>query len=70
MTKKASFLFVALTLGLAWAMRGHFGHEWGASWAGAMGAFALLLVSKRKDWALRAPSLVALGAIGLSLIHI
>jgi len=64
MTKKASFLFVALVLGVAWAMRGHFGHEWGASWAGAMGALAVLLVSKRKDWALRAPSLTALGAIG------
>jgi len=64
MSKKASFLFVALALGLAWAMRGHFGHEWGASWAGAMGALALLVVSKRKDWALRAPSLAALGAIG------
>jgi len=64
MTKKASFLFVAIVLGLAWAMRGHFGHEWGASWAGAMGAFAVLMVSKRKDWALRAPSLAALGAIG------
>ena len=64
MKRNASFLFVAIVLGLGWAMRGHFGHEWGASWAGAMGAFALLTVSKRKDWALRAPSLAALGAIG------
>jgi hypothetical protein len=64
MTKKANFLFVAIVLGLGWAMRGHFGHEWGASWAGAMGALAVLIVSKRKDWALRAPSLTALGAIG------
>lgn len=64
MIKKVNFLFVALVLGLGWAMRGHFGHEWGASWAGAMGALAVLLVAKRKDWALRAPSLAAMGAIG------
>ena len=64
MTKKTNLLFVAVVLGLGWAMRGHFGHEWGASWAGAMGALAVLVVSKRKDWTLRAPALAALGAIG------
>ena len=64
MTRKISLLFVAIMLGLGWAMRGHFGHEWGASWAGAMGALAILIVSKREDWASRAPALVALGAIG------
>jgi len=57
-------VFVAIVLGLGWAMRGHFGHEWGASWAGAMGALAVLLVSGRKDWIQRAPVLTALGAIG------
>ena len=62
--KNISYLFVALTLGLAWAMRGHFGHEWGAAWAGAMGVMAVLLVSNRKDWADRAPTLVSLGALG------
>ncbi len=64
MAKKRNLFFVAIVLGLGWAMRGHFGHEWGASWAGAMGALAVLVVSKRKDWALRAPALAALGAIG------
>ena len=63
-TRKINLLFVAIVLGLGWAMRGHFGHEWGAAWAGAMGAMAVLLVSKREDWASRAPALVALGAIG------
>jgi len=57
-------VLVAIVLGLGWAMRGHFGHEWGASWAGAMGALAVLLVSGRKDWIQRAPVLTALGAIG------
>jgi len=63
-TRNSNLLFVAIVLGLGWAMRGHFGHEWGASWAGAMGALAVLIVSKRVDWASRAPALVALGAIG------
>lgn len=64
MQRIISILFVAVFLGLGWAMRGHFGHEWGASWAGAMGALAILLVSNRKDWAARGPVLAALGAIG------
>ncbi|MFC2123389.1 hypothetical protein ACFLU5_01155 [Bacteroidota bacterium] len=64
MSKLTNILFVPIVLGFGWAMRGHFGHEWGASWAGAMGALAVILVSKRKDWARRAPVLTALGAIG------
>ena len=60
----SAYLFVTTAMGLAWAMRGHFGHEWGAAWAGAVGVLALLLVSGRRDWARRAPALAALGAIG------
>lgn len=40
----------ALAFGTAWAVRGKFGHEQGAAWAGAAGAMALILVSKRSDW--------------------
>lgn len=64
MTKYYQLLLPALILGLGWAIRGHFGHEWGASWAGAMGALAIVLVSNRKDWNGRAPALAGLGAIG------
>ena len=64
MSKSVFMIFTAIILGLGWAVRGHFGHEWGASWAGAMGALAVLAASKRKDWLLRAPVLTALGAIG------
>lgn len=46
----ASMLIVAMTLGTAWAVRGHFGHEQGAAWAGAIGALALILTSRRKEW--------------------
>jgi hypothetical protein len=64
MSKITSMLFVALILGLGWAIRGHFGHEWGASWAGGMAGLAVLAVAKRKDWAKRLPVLTALSAIG------
>lgn len=63
--KKIYFLLLpALILGLGWAIRGHFGHEWGASWAGAMGALAIVLVARRADWTRNAPKLAALGAAG------
>src|SRR5687768_3612406 len=45
-----SMLLVAMALGTAWAVRGKFGHEQGAAWAGAIGALSVLLVVKRSDW--------------------
>ena len=45
-----SSLIVALALGTAWAIRGKFGHEQGAAWAGAVGAMSLVMVAKRQDW--------------------
>jgi hypothetical protein len=45
-----SILIVGLTFGTAWAIRGQFGHEQGAAWAGGIGALAMVLVSQRKDW--------------------
>ena len=43
-------LFVALCLATAWAIRGQFGHEQGAAWAGAIGGVALIIASGREDW--------------------
>ncbi|MBC6998922.1 hypothetical protein [Cytophaga sp. FL35] len=43
-------LFVALCLATAWAIRGQFGHEQGAAWAGAIGGTALVIASGREDW--------------------
>ena len=43
-------LIVGMVLGTAWAVRGQFGHEQGAAWAGAIGALSLVIVSKREDW--------------------
>ncbi|QHT67544.1 hypothetical protein GXP67_13365 [Rhodocytophaga rosea] len=45
-----SCLISGLTLGTAWAVRGKFGHEQGAAWAGGIGALVILLLAKRADW--------------------
>ena len=45
-----SILIVGMSFATAWAIRGQFGHEPGASWAAGIGALALVLVSQRKDW--------------------
>lgn len=64
MSRIRVMLLCALALGLGWAVRGHFGHEWGASWAGAIGALALVAAVNREDWLRRTPVLAALGAVG------
>ncbi len=48
--KLTGVLVTGLALGTAWAVRGHFGHEQGAAWAGTIGALTMVLVSGRKDW--------------------
>ncbi len=57
-------LFSGWTLGLGWAIRGVFGHEYGAAWAGSMGSLAIVVATNRRDWLRRAPILAALGGIG------
>lgn len=57
-------LLVGMSLGTAWAIRGQFGHEHGASWAGSIGALSVLLVSKRKDWLSKAIYATLAGGLG------
>jgi hypothetical protein len=59
-----SVLTVGLALGTAWAVRGRFGHEQGAAWAGAIGALSLILVAKRTDWYRKAFHVVMAAAVG------
>ena len=59
-----SILIVAMTLATAWAIRGQFGHEQGAAWAGGIGGLALVLVSKRKDWYSKIYSIAMASAVG------
>lgn len=57
-------LTVAMALGTAWAIRGRFGHEQGAAWAGAIGALCLILVAKRQDWYRKAFRIAMAAAFG------
>jgi|LNAP01.1.fsa_nt_gb hypothetical protein len=57
-------LIVGMTLGTAWAVRGQFGHEQGAAWAGGIGALALVLASGRKDWYNKVLAIVISSAVG------
>lgn len=57
-------LVVAMSLATAWAIRGQFGHEQGAAWAGAVGAVALVLVANRKDWYSKMPIVALASALG------
>ena len=45
-----NLIIAGMTLGTAWAIRGQFGHEQGAAWAGAIGAICIILLSGRADW--------------------
>jgi hypothetical protein len=59
-----SILIVAMTLGTAWAIRGQFGHQQGAAWAGGIGAMGLVLASQRPDWHAKIFKIALAGAIG------
>lgn len=59
-----SIVAVGLALGTGWAIRGRFGHEQGAAWAGAIGAICLILVARRRDWYQKAFKIVLAAAFG------
>lgn len=63
-SKLLPILLTGMTLGTAWAIRGQFGHEQGAAWAGAIGCVFLILFSNRKEWISGGLKAALLGAIG------
>lgn len=62
--RRWALVFVGMALATAWAIRGQFGHEQGAAWAGAIGGLALVLVSGRKDWYNKAVMVALASAVG------
>lgn len=56
-----------MTLGTAWAVRGQFGHEQGAAWAGALGALCIILLSQRGDWHAKVFKVALAAAVGWGL---
>lgn len=53
-----------MTLGTSWAIRGQFGHTYGAAWAGAFIALIIILLAKRKEWYPKALNLAMASAAG------
>ncbi|MEQ8551877.1 MAG: hypothetical protein RIC06_13105 [Cyclobacteriaceae bacterium] len=62
-----NLIIVGMTLGTNWAIRGQFGHEQGAAWAGAVGAICILLLSGRSDWYSKLFKATMAAAIGWGL---
>lgn len=62
-----NLVIVGMTLGTTWAIRGQFGHEQGAAWAGAVGAIAILLIARREDWYAKLFKATLAAAIGWGL---
>lgn len=59
-----NLILAGMAMGTAWAVRGKFGHEHGATWAGALGVLTLLFLSGRADWKARALPLALAGGLG------
>jgi hypothetical protein len=57
-------LLVGMALATAWAVRGQFGHEHGAAWAGAVGVLTVVALGNNENWHRRLPAIVAIGAVG------
>lgn len=62
-----ALLVAGMSLGTAWAVRGQFGHEQGAAWAGGIGCLAVVLLAGRKGWQGNILRAALAGAIGWGL---
>jgi hypothetical protein len=62
-----SLLLAGMALGTAWAIRGQFGHEQGAAWAGGIGSLCIVLLAKNKSWYNKAMKAAFAGAVGWGL---
>jgi hypothetical protein len=43
-------LLTGPSVSTGWGVRGQFGHEYGAAWAGALGGVGVALLAGRPDW--------------------
>ncbi|MBD3628360.1 hypothetical protein [Cyclobacterium sp.] len=62
-----SMVIVGMALGTAWAIRGQFGHEQGAAWAGGIGSLCIIVLSRNKSWYNKAMKAAFAGAVGWGL---
>ena len=59
-----AFLLIGLSLSIGWGIRGNFGHEYGAAFAGCLAAITAAILSGRDDWRERIPYFAFFGAMG------
>ena len=59
-----SVLLCGLALSVGWGIRGNFGHEYGAAFAGCLAAIVIALLAGRTDWRERVLYFAFFGAIG------
>jgi hypothetical protein len=59
-----ALILAGMSLATAWAIRGQFGHEQGAAWAGAIGGLSIVIMAGRVDWYPRMFKAVLAAAIG------
>ena len=62
-----TLFLVAVSLSIGWGIRGNFGHEDGAAFAGCLAALAVALLSGREDWRERVAYFAFFGALGWGL---
>jgi len=62
-----SMIIAGMSLATAWAIRGQFGHEQGAAWAGGIGSLSIILLAKRADWYTKGVKAAFAGAVGWGL---
>ena len=62
--KLSTILLSGLALSIGWGIRGNFGHEYGAGFAGCLAAIVVALLSGRDDWRRRVPYFALFAAIG------
>ncbi|SIN80653.1 hypothetical protein [Algoriphagus halophilus] len=60
-------LITSITLGTAWAIRGQFGHEQGAAWAGGIACIFFIISTGNKNWESVGLKSSLMGAIGWGL---
>ena len=59
-----TIILVGISLSVGWGIRGNFGHEYGAAFAGCLAAITVALLSGREDWRERVAYFAFFGAIG------
>lgn len=62
--RTSTLLLVGLSLSIGWGIRGNFGHEYGAAFAGCLAALTVCMLSGRSDWRERVLYFGFFGALG------